>query len=118
MASASPPEAETAVRPDAGEEAVAPAATDLASSTGAENSWPDESAESAFLAEQREQGEGAPVAPLPTRATIVDEADAKTPLPALNDLIKKIPAETRELMDELFRAKFVAVRRVPKEALK
>ena len=39
-------------------------------------------------------------------------------MPALDELVQRIPAAARELMDELFRAKFIAVKRVPKAALK
>jgi hypothetical protein len=79
------------------------------------NVWPDESAETAFFAEQREQG--APV-PVTCAADAGEELDTKVPLPALDELVKRISPEARELMDELFRAKFVTVRRVPKKALK
>ena len=36
----------------------------------------------------------------------------------MEDLVKRIPAPTRELMEELFRARFVTVRRIPQSALK
>jgi hypothetical protein len=39
-------------------------------------------------------------------------------LPALDDLVERIPAATRAVMDDLFRAKFVAVRRLPPSAFK
>jgi hypothetical protein len=45
----------------------------------------------------------------------VEETPAK--LPPLDELVQRIPSEVRELMDELFRAKFVRVQRVPKKAL-
>lgn len=78
---------------------------------------PSDGEESAFLAERREQGFSAPTAP--TRAAVADsEPDDKKPLPPLDDLVQRIPAETRQLMDELFRANFVTVKRVPKSALK
>jgi len=32
--------------------------------------------------------------------------------------VQRIPAPTRELLDELFRAKFVGVKRLPKSAFK
>jgi hypothetical protein len=32
--------------------------------------------------------------------------------------VKRIPPEVREVLDDLFRAKFTAVRRVPKKSLK
>jgi hypothetical protein len=36
----------------------------------------------------------------------------------MEDLVKRIPAPTRELMEELFRARFVTVRRIPSRDLK
>lgn len=69
------------------------------------------------MAEQREQGFSAPVAPSRTLAAD-SEPDDQKPLPPLDDLVQRIPAETRQLMDELFRANFVTVKRVPKSALK
>ena len=81
----------------------------------AATNWPDESAESAFRAESRERGEPDLPAGLIVEAT--EETDTKG-LPALEDLVKRISPETRELMDELFRAKFTSVRRVPAKALK
>jgi hypothetical protein len=77
--------------------------------------WPDESAESAFLAEARDRGETA--TPAKVRSETADEVDTKA-LPALNDLVQRIPANVRETLDELFRARFVSVKRVPKKALK
>lgn len=79
------------------------------------NVWPDAAAEEAFLAEAKSRGE--PV----VRATRADddeeEKSAKHP-PKLEELVEQIPAETRELMEDLFRARFVAVRRVKKADLK
>jgi hypothetical protein len=42
----------------------------------------------------------------------------EAPLPPMEDLVKRIPAPARELIEELFRARFVTVKRVPQEALK
>lgn len=39
-------------------------------------------------------------------------------LPPMEDLVKRIPMPTRDLLDELFRAKFVTVKRLPQSALK
>lgn len=75
----------------------------------------DEAAESAFLAEARERGEV--VAPKPASAEPVEETSAK-PLPPLDELVQRIPAEVRDVLDDLFRARFVSVKRVPKKALK
>lgn len=79
------------------------------------NVWPDASAEAAFIAEQKEQGEPVAVA---AGTDAAEETESSTPLPALADLIQQIPAETREVMDDLFRAKFTTVKRVPKKSLK
>lgn len=78
--------------------------------------WPDESVESGFLAEARERGEPTSVA-----ASAKEETAERTeagPLPPLNDLVQRIPAEVRDVLEDLFRAKFVAVKRVPPKALK
>lgn len=80
---------------------------------------PSDGEESAFLAEQREQGFSTPAVPRGAKSDAAeDEADNKTALPPLDDLVNRIPPETRQLMDELFRAKFVTVKRIPKSALK
>lgn len=78
---------------------------------------PGEGEEAAFLAEQRTI-EPAGMRRGANGAQADDEGDATAPLPPLEDLVNRIPAETRALMDELFRAKFVTVKRVPKSALK
>ncbi|MBI5767473.1 MAG: hypothetical protein HZA93_06735 [Verrucomicrobia bacterium] len=75
--------------------------------------WPDESAESAMLTELRSRGEV--VAPVAAEA--VEEKEPGE-MPPLNELVQRIPAEVREVLDDLFRAKFVRVTRVPKKALK
>ena len=77
--------------------------------------WPDESVESAFLAEARERGET--VTPAKPKEAVAEEGGANS-LPALDELVQRIPPNVREVLDDLFRARFVAVKRVPKEALK
>jgi hypothetical protein len=67
-----------------------------------------------MVSELRARGEF--IAPSAARE-VVEEADAG-PLPPLDQLVQKIPAELRETLDELFRARFVTVKRVPKNALK
>jgi len=79
------------------------------------NAWPDESAESAMLSELRSRGE--PAMPAPAATEAVEETDPKN-LPSLDELVQRIPAGVREVVDDLFRAKFVRVTRVPKQALK
>ncbi len=81
----------------------------------APSNWPDDSVESAFRAEARERGEPM-VAPVAEHD--VTEPMETTALPALNDLVGRLPAEVRDVLDDLFRAKFVAVKRVPKKSLK
>lgn len=48
----------------------------------------------------------------------VEETEPTGALPPMEDLVKRIPQPARDLMEELFRARFVTVRRVPKAALK
>ena len=44
--------------------------------------------------------------------------EARGELPPMEDLVKRIPMPTRDLLEELFRAKFVTVKRLPRSALK
>jgi hypothetical protein len=76
------------------------------------NVWPDEAAEPAFPAKAR----GASEETIKREAPVREEVLA--PLPKLDELIKRIPAESRELLEELFRAKFTTVRRVKQSDLK
>ena len=76
---------------------------------------PSTEEEASFLAEQRETGGLPPPLQIARTETVEKEAG---PLPPLEDLVNQIPAATRELMDQLFRAKFVTVRRIPESALK
>ena len=98
-----------------GTEAVAAVAATPADEESGNANWPDESAESAFLSEARERGE--PVIPAKAREEIADETDAKA-LPSLDELVQRIPAEVREALDDLFRARFTTVKRIPRKALK
>jgi len=76
-------------------------------------SGPASEEEAVFLAQEREAG----VVPgLPVQAG--DSEDEKGDLPPMENLVKRIPGPARELMEELFRARFVTVKRVPKSALK
>ena len=90
-------------------------ATETAATENNANAWPDDAAETAFRAEAIERGEPDAIATAAIEAT--EETDTKG-LPALAELMKKIPSESRELLDELFRAKFTGVKRVPAKALK
>jgi hypothetical protein len=115
--SASKPENGTPA--DAPEEAVAAVSTALTNGTenGSINVWPDEAAEASFMAEARERGE--PVASVSLPAAVKEAVDETDPghLPSLEELVQRIPAEVREALDDLFRAKFTTVRRLPKKSL-
>ena len=109
--------------PEAGEAVAAVAPLNRAVGTNASNaalsddSAPfDEAAEAAFLAEARDRGEV--VATAKIAADVVEEVVDSKALPPLDELVKRIPPEVRETLEDLFRAKFVAVRRVPAKALK
>ena len=54
----------------------------------------------------------------PPKAENLETETGAASLPPMEDLVKRIPAPARELMEELFRARFVTVKRVPKAALK
>jgi hypothetical protein len=56
----------------------------------------------------------------PVAAAVADATDEPAPkaLPPLDELVKRIPAEVRDTLEELFRARFVTVKRLPKKALK
>jgi hypothetical protein len=77
---------------------------------------PTEAEEAAYLAEQTAVAPDAPIAAENGDAAEAEEAPAK--LPAIDDLVRRIPAETREVLDDLFRARFVRVQRIPRKALK
>jgi hypothetical protein len=74
----------------------------------------DEAAESEFRAEARVRGETVSLPP----AAVEAEADDAKGLPPLDSLVQQIPPEVREVLEELFLARFVRVQRVPKRALK
>jgi hypothetical protein len=82
------------------------------------NVWNDEAAESAFRAEARQRGEplSAP-APAAEPEEETENGDKKN-LPPVEELVKRLSPEVREVLDDLFRAKFTTVRRVPAKALK
>lgn len=81
------------------------------------NVWPDENAEASFIAEARQRGE--PVVATAATVELAEEKEEdKKALPPLADLMKRLSPEVRETLDDLFRAKFTTVRRVPKRFLK
>ncbi len=66
----------------------------------------------------RDAAAPAPAAKPKARPAAGDDEDdppgAKTALPELDDLVARIPEAVRETLDELFRARFVAVKKLPK----
>lgn len=78
--------------------------------------WPDENAEAAYLSEAK--GRGETPAPTATAEAIEETTDASAALPSLEALKQRLPAKVLEAVDDLFRAKFTKVTRVPKKALK
>lgn len=52
------------------------------------------------------------------KAENLEPEAAETSLPPMEDLVKRIPLPARDLLEELFRARFVTVKRIPKAALK
>ncbi|MFT3780405.1 MAG: hypothetical protein QM790_00220 [Nibricoccus sp.] len=47
-----------------------------------------------------------------------EQAVPDAPLPTLDELVKRIPSNVREALDDLFRARFVTVKRTEAKALK
>ena len=75
----------------------------------------DDAEEGAMIGELRARGETGFIRPPPAEPV---DAEPKTALPSLDELVSRVPAEVREVLDELFRARFTAVRRMPARALK
>lgn len=69
-----------------------------------------------------EEGYVWPEGSAPTETVVgvspTEENEPDAPLPKLDELVKRIPPTVRETLDELFRAKFVSVKRVDRAALK
>lgn len=80
--------------------------------------WIDEEREAAMKAamEVEEAQRHATAAPNRRKEEVRDTLDGG-PLPELEEMIAKVPAELKEAMDELFRAKFQSVKRVPQAVL-
>jgi len=84
------------------------AGTADAGRAGDGDEWPDAGEESAYLSEA---GGRAAAQALPAERTPA----AQEKLPALDDLVARVPANIRAVLDDLFRAKFTGVRRMPPE---
>lgn len=76
---------------------------------------PSSEEEAAFLAVD---GDCGPADIPPPKANRVEPDSVEAPLPPMEDLVNRIPAPARELMEQLFRTHFVTVKRIPKSALK
>ena len=62
--------------------------------------------------------EGAEAATEAAVPSAVSPEIVNAPLPSMDELVKRIPTDVRETLDELFRVKFVGVKRVPPSLLK
>ena len=69
--------------------------------------------EAAFLALERELG-----IVTPALAHVESLPEDKGSFPPMEDLVQRIPMPARDLLEELFRAKFITVKRIPQSALK
>lgn len=81
--------------------------------------WPDDAAEDAMraeLANRSAMGGGAPKTNQRSRAG-ADTLEGG-PLPDLDSLVAEIPDAVKHTLEELFRAQFLTVRRVPAAVLK
>jgi hypothetical protein len=77
---------------------------------------PVDGEEATFLGEQSAMDPALSVQPSALSAE--SDPDSARPLPPMEDLVKRIPMPARDLMEELFRAKFITVKRMPPSALK
>ena len=68
--------------------------------------WPDAKEESAYLSEAASRGEVSEAVRERVAAPVVGEN-----LHGLERAVEQVPEEVRTVLDELFRARFVAVRR-------
>jgi hypothetical protein len=90
--------------------AVSVQVVDVAEDDASVLSAPSEADEASFLASLEE--DSAPV------VAVQKESTSTGPLPELSTLVNRIPPSVREILDDLFRARFSSVRRVPPKALK
>ena len=95
----------------------APPAGEAAPPGEPDPTWPDESAEAQFLAEARERGEPVPAPATPAAEPEAAEPEPSGPAPELDELVGRLPPAVRETLDELFRARFVRVTRLPRKTL-
>lgn len=95
-----------------------------ASASGDEDEGPPlEALEAQMSGEVAARDAAAGAARRPVRAKAGDDDDetdgaAASALPEIDALTARLPAEVRETLDELFRARFVSVKRLPKKVFK
>ena len=74
---------------------------------------PSSEEEAALLAQEREMG-----IVTPTLEHLEAPEESKADLPPMEDLVNRIPAQARALVEELFRGRWVTVKRFPSRDLK
>jgi hypothetical protein len=57
-------------------------------------------------------------APKKSAEETVSSVEAPVTLPPLQSLVDRVPAATLEVLEDLFRARFVSVKQIQKDALK
>jgi hypothetical protein len=62
--------------------------------------------------------EGSEAASEETVSSTATPEVVNAPLPSLDELVKRIPVDVRETLDDLFRVKFTGVKRTPLSSLK
>jgi hypothetical protein len=106
------PEAKPEPTEDAGEDAEVATTTNEAVATN-DNSAPPTSDDEGYV---WPEGTEAATEAAVENGTAPEAVTA--PLPTLDELVKRIPLAARETLDELFRARFVAVQRTSASSLK
>jgi hypothetical protein len=96
---------------EVGEEAAFATKTDEDFTPGATSAPPPED-DDGYVWPEGSEAAAATVGLTPTAPA------AETPLPSLDELVKRLPADVRETFDDLFRGKFVGVKRVSLSSLK
>ena len=102
------------------DEDAQPAFAAVADFNGSDEGPPLEELEAQMGGEVAARDGAAAAAPASRRAAGADEDDEAAPdkataLPELDTLVARLPAELRETLDELFRARFVSVKKLPKK---
>lgn len=81
--------------------------------------WPNAADEAAFVSGEKDQGRAVPKAGVQTLRQAAEQAEAELgPLPSIDALITRLPAQAREMLEDLFRPKFTGVKRVSPHVLK